>query len=64
MRLPVNQPNWSDSENRTFWASLDWVYVRRHWRARLGMPWTGIKDVLIDAYLRRPPYLYAKSNAA
>ena len=40
---------------KRFWWSQGWVLVRQHWRSRPYMRWTGIRDVFIIEYLRRPP---------
>ena len=43
------------SVRKAYWAARGWVLVRMHWRSRPYMKWTGIRDVFVGEYLRRPP---------
>lgn len=45
----------SFESRKRLWKLLDWVLVRSHMRSRPYMAWTGIRDVPIDEYVRRPP---------
>lgn len=39
-----------------YWRSRGFVLVRSHWRSAPYRAWTGIKDVFVSEYVRRPPY--------
>lgn len=39
---------------RRYWAALGWELVVEHNRSRPYMAWSGIRDVFVREYVRRP----------
>lgn len=54
--------SFSIQAKRNYWSCRGWVYVIRHVRSSPGMAWTGVKDVPVREYIRRPPYYYRKGD--